>query len=133
MRTLINRLRPATVKHRVLAIFIACGALVVLAASVYHGASQSASVEVQLRAGTEALAAHIATMTADNVAANNAGALSQQLDQFSSYTDVRELVIADRQGRGLAAMTRNAHGNLHAQPPRTAVPPPEGRATSGVV
>jgi len=131
MRTLINRLRPATVKHRVLAIFIACGALVVLAASVYHGASQSASVEVQLRAGTEALAAHIATMTADNVAANNAGALSQQLDQFSSYTDVRELVIADRQGRGLAAMTRNAHGNLHAQPPRTAVPPPEGRATSG--
>jgi len=131
MHSLIKRLYPKTLKTRIVAIFVACGMVIVLAAAIYHGASQASAAKTQLRNSTEALAAHIATMTAGNVAANNAGALSQQLDQFDSYSDVRELVIADRQGQGLAAMIRNAHGNLHAQPPRTAVPPPEGRATSG--
>jgi PAS domain S-box-containing protein len=119
------RLRPTALRQRLPLAFVAIGALAVLVAAVLFAALQSAAIEAHLRGHTGALAAHVASMTAEHVAANDTGALSRQLEQFSDDATLLALVVSDRQGRGLAAMTRNEHGNLHAAPPHNALPPAE--------
>jgi hypothetical protein len=61
-----------------------------------------------------AVAANVATLTQAAVAANDRIALAARLESFNAFGDVRAIVITDRQGEPLAAVRRNAAGNLSA-------------------
>jgi sensor histidine kinase regulating citrate/malate metabolism len=61
-----------------------------------------------------AVAANVATLTQAAVATNDRIALAARLESFNEFGDVRAIVITDRQGEPLAAVQRNAAGNLSA-------------------
>ncbi|HRQ46107.1 MAG TPA: hypothetical protein PK725_04105 [Rhodocyclaceae bacterium] len=79
----------------------------------------------------EELAANIATLTRAEVAANDRIALSIRLESFNEFQHLRSIVIADRQGNPLAAVTRNAAGNLSATPRRRISPDNGSTASRG--
>ena len=60
------------------------------------------------------LAATISGLTHDEVAGNDRVALSVRLETFNRIETIRSLIITDRRGQALAAVQRNAAGNLSA-------------------
>ncbi len=110
MGAFFDRLRPRSLRHRIVSLFALASGAAILLGALYLGYTQSGWTARQLHESAQSLASHIATTTADNVAANNSAALSRQLDQFASHANVRSLIVTDRQGRILAAFTNPAHG-----------------------
>lgn len=74
----------------------------------------SALVDTLAHRHASAVAANVATLTQAAVAANDRIALASRLESFNEFGDVRSIVITDRQGEPLAAVRRNAAGNLSA-------------------
>ncbi|MBW7859558.1 MAG: hypothetical protein KJZ96_01305 [Rhodocyclaceae bacterium] len=103
---------------RLLSIFIAC---LTVAASVLlvYAALQGASIAAErLQAQAEELAGSIAVLSRSEVASNDRIALARRLESFNEFSGIRTMVITDRLGEPLAAVRRNAAGNLSAAPGR---------------
>ena len=112
LRPLLNRLAPTTLRGR-LALLGAClSGLALVATAGYGSQRQAAHAEQVHLATTHALAAHVAVVTASDVAANDQTALAHALDGFDAFAQVRAITLADRQGHTLAAVARNPRGNL---------------------
>ena len=94
--------------------FLLGASVLLLVLAQRHVAFSDALVHAQ----AEELAANIATLTRAEVAANDRIALATRLESFNEFQHLRSIVIADRQGNPLAAVTRNAAGNLSATPRR---------------
>lgn len=63
-----------------------------------------------------ALAESVASLAHDKVAANDRIGLPAQLESFNEVAMIRSLTITDRQGMPIAAVQRNAAGNMSAAP-----------------
>lgn len=94
--------------------FLLSASALLLVLADRHVAFSDALVQEQ----AEELAANIATLTRAEVAANDRIALATRLESFNEFQHLRSIVIADRQGNPLAAVTRNVAGNLSATPRR---------------
>jgi len=79
-----------------------------------HRQSSLASELLEAQAG--AVAANIAALSRLEVAANDRIALATRLESFNDFEYVRSIVISDRREEPLAAVRRNAAGNLNAAP-----------------
>lgn len=79
-----------------------------------HRQSSLATELLQAQAG--AVAANIAGLSRFEVAANDRIALATRLESFTDFAYVRSIVISDRREEPLAAVRRNAAGNLSAAP-----------------
>ncbi len=112
LANLLHRLRPSSLKHRLVLLtsLLACVA-VVLTSALDH-AQQSRAAEARQRVQAQALTAHIATLTATGVAANDTGSLNRTLEAFNSFPHIQRLVVTDRQDQVLAAVSRTPRGTL---------------------
>lgn len=105
-----------SLKLRLVVAFCASFALcagVLLSLLAHH---QSRSVSTLLSEHAAAVAASVAALAHDQVAANNPIGLPARLETFNEMTMIRSLAITDRQGTPLAAVRRNAAGNMTATP-----------------
>ncbi len=91
-------------------LFVLTASALLLALAQRQGAQDEARMLHQ--AGE--IAAHIATLTRREVAANDRIAIAARLESFNEFEDIALIVITDRQGQPLAAVRRNAAGNLSA-------------------
>jgi hypothetical protein len=72
------------------------------------------AINALLLAQTETLTKNIATLSHDGVATNDRAALATRLESLNEFNDLQSVSITDRQGHPLAAVVRNAAGNLSA-------------------
>ena len=123
MRQLRERLRPKSLRLRLLVLFAGLGLVVVLSGSIYLALTLPAAARAQQEAAARALAAHVASMSAPHVATNDIPALSRLLDQFADHPGLMSLSLLDRQGQDMASVGRHDDNTLHPQvAPALAVP-----------
>lgn len=78
--------------------------------------NQTKGVAAILSEHATALAESVASLAHDKVAANDRIGLPAQLETFNEVAMIRSLTITDRQGMPIAAVRRNAAGNMSAAP-----------------
>ena len=123
-RRVFNRFAPTTLRGRIALLGAGLTGLA-LALAAFYATHRLADQAHQFRlAATQALATHIAAITARDVAASDSPALAQILDSFDGYRQVQAIALADRQGHTLAAVARNPRGALQAVPATRMPPPP---------
>ena len=108
--------RPASFKHRLILLASVLICLVALAVSALDYLRETRDATARQRAHAQALATHIATLTAPGVAANDAAVLNRILESFDSFPQLQQLVVTDRQDLILAAASRNTRGVLAPDP-----------------
>lgn len=86
---------------------------VLLGLLAQHQAKELAAI---LGEQATALAASVASLAHDKVAANDRIGLPARLETFNEIAMIRSLAITDRQGVLIAAVRRNAAGNMSAAP-----------------
>ena len=123
LQALLSRLRPASLKQRLILLFAALMSATLLAYTAYTAYQQGTVVADTLRADTRAMATYIADIAAPGVAANDPGTLSHQLNSLKVFGTLHAVRIADRQGRTLAAVARDESNALTALAPAQGVPP----------
>lgn len=103
---------------RLFALLLAVGMTLLIA----HVAQRlSALVDALAHDHARAVAANVAALTQAAVATNDRIALAARLESFNEFGAVRSILVTDRQGVPLAAVRRNAAGNLSATPGRELV------------
>ena len=124
MHALLTRLAPTTLRGRLALLGAGLSGVVLLIAAVYGSHRQAVLTEHTHLTDTHALAAHIAAVTANDVAATDQTALARALGSFDGFAQVRAIALADRQGHTLAAVARDARGSLRAVDATRMQPPP---------
>lgn len=109
-------LASASLRFRLSALFGLIFALSAAALLLAVAHRQAVFADGLVRSQAHEIAANIASLTRAAVAANDRIALATRLESFNEFEDLRSIVIADRQGTPLAAVQRNAAGNLSATP-----------------
>ena len=109
-----RRLASASLHLRLTALItlVVAGLIGGFVAYVAHRQAQLATELLVARART--LAANVATLAQNEVAANDGIALATRLEGFNEFAALRAAAVTDRQGHPLAAVRRNAAGNLKA-------------------
>ncbi|QID18952.1 response regulator [Nitrogeniibacter mangrovi] len=119
MRALLDRLRPRSLRHRIVAVFVVMGLVTVLVATATLHRILPERATARLEENTRALVSLVATLMADAVAANDVPTLVQKLNPFADHPGLNELVVSDRQGLGLALIRRDGTGNVQTAAPNT--------------
>lgn len=103
---------------RLFALLLAVGMALLIA----HVAQRlSALVDALAHDHAREVAANVAALTHTAVATNDRIALAARLESMNEFGAVRSILVTDRQGVPLAAVGRNAAGNLNATPGRELV------------
>lgn len=103
---------------RLFALLLAAGMALLIA----HVAQRlSALVDRLAHDHAREVAANVAALTQAAVATNDRIALAARLESFNEFAAVHSILVTDRQGVPLAAVRRNAAGNLSATPGRALV------------
>lgn len=105
---------PKTPRRRPFLLLVIGFALILGALASFTTYRQSMALSSLLLAQTESLTKNIAALSHDDVAANDRAALAIRLEGLNEFNDLRSVSITDRQGHPLAAVIRNAAGNLSA-------------------
>ncbi len=125
LRRLPRTLASASLHFRLTALIALVVAGIVGSFAAYVAHRQALVANELLVARAKALAANVATLAQSEVAANDGFALAMRLEGLNEFADLRAAAVTDRQGKPLAAVRRNAAGNLSATAPN-------GLATAGV-
>ncbi|MCZ4304264.1 response regulator [Zoogloeaceae bacterium G21618-S1] len=104
--------RLRSLKHRLLLLTSVLLCVAIALTTALDHARETRATDARQRAQAQALTAHIATLTAAGVAANDTGSLNRTLEAFDSFPHIQRLVVTDRQDQVLAAVSRTPRGAL---------------------
>ncbi|TVO51889.1 response regulator [Denitromonas halophila] len=104
--------RLSSLKHRLVLLTSVLTCVAVLLTTALDHTRERNATDARERVQAQALTAHIATLTAAGVAANDTGALNRTLEAFDSFPHIQRLVVTDRQDQVLAAVSRTPRGTL---------------------
>lgn len=106
----------SSLKLRLIIAFSASFALCAAVLLVLLAQNQAKGIAAILSEHATVLAESVARLAHDKVAANDRIGLPAQLEIFNEVEMIRSLTITDRQGMPIAAVRRNAAGNMSAAP-----------------